>query len=615
MRPDQKKPQAPLSRTVPVGHTREPMANATLDAGTETQEAAVDSAAQIKAQRECEAIRNKIKSDLSSAVADRKSLLLGQELKMWQQSITDRALEEAGFHTPAEKAKALKQNIGWANANIRESQEWGHQFFGAIERGLASGALTKENAEHARSLALNRSDDWTKVKQFFTGTGENSFRRWQSNWEYMGGLMKDVRAKQEQMKLPNDALPDLKKLRSGSGKFEERMTLAEKTMNELLKLEGKNRGAYREARDLLMGAVTAKALAPGKVDGWLAHIFTKYKGEDAADFIERKLPGFVEDWKDVADEFRAHKKECVARGIDSPTESAFLSMAYEDRRRTTLEMRAKLNSTSVPAEKQKNAGYLKMRIRYALATEDGEMASELTEKLGFEHPDDPDLLSLEEQAAKLAKSLSVKTKAKADQEKPPLPQLQQQIWGFVDRMGDSNMRGLMRTVLNTQDLDKIEAVMQMIYNRYWCRQHGYLNDHIEQDQAKNPDNKEKTKEYAENGHTRFIERNIVAGETADERSIRGENTKAQLIVLSNEESSHNALIKKVEQHKYNKNGGLRYWGTILTTDTKQNVQTFDHTKYFVETLYYPMRTAIRQFFRRGGQYRNRGAAIPAPSAN
>ncbi len=591
------------------------MANATLDAGTETQDAGLDTAAAEKAKRECEAIRSKIKSDLASAVADSKSLLLGQELKMWQQSITDRALEDAGFYTPTEKAKALKQNIGWAGKNINESLEWGHQFFGAIERGLASGALTKENAEHARGLALNRSDDWTKVKKFFTGSGENTFRRWQSNWEYMGGLMKDIRAKQDQMKLPNEDLPDLKKLRSGTGKFEDRMKLAEKTMNELVKLEGKNRGAYREARELLMNAVTARALAPGKVDGWLAHVFTKYKGEAAISFIEQTLPRFIEDWKDVADEFRAHGKECKARGIDVPTEEKFLSMTYEERRRTTLDMRSKLNSTSIPQEKQKNADYLKMRIRYALATEDAEMATELTEKLSFEHPDDPDLMSLEEQAAKLGKTLSVKTKTKTDQEKPPLPELQRKIWGFLDQMGDANMRGLMVTALKTQDLDIVEGMMQMIYNRYWCRQHGYLNDQVELDQAKNPDNKEKTMDYRENGHSQFIERNIVAGETADERSIRGKNHKAQLLFISNEESSHNATVKKLEQHKYQKNAGLRYWGTIVTTDTKQNVQSFNHTKYFVETLYYPMRTTIRQFFRRGGQYRGKGSSIPTPSAN
>ncbi len=561
---------------------------------------------ELSAERECEAVRRDFRRKLTGAVADATSLFTEKEMKMWEDAVTDGALEAAGFKTAAAKAKAIKENFPWLEKNLNEARTWGSRFFSAINEAVSSGALTAQNAEHAKALTYKRRGDWTQVKKFFTEDGVDSFQRWKRNWKDMAGLVKNIDTLQKKMKLADSGNPELQKFRAAKGeKFEVRMQLAEKAVRSLTDLEGENKLAMNEAKTILRSAVSAKALAPNKMDGWIAHIFTKYKGEKARQFIEKTLPAFVEDWKEVADDFRHFRKKALEKGKDIISEETFLAMSYDDRKRKLLEIRSSLSGMSVDDEKLKNVEHLKMRIKFNLQTEDVETADELISRLEYEHPDDQECGSLRSQVERMKLRMPKKEAA----EKPSLHDLETTIWKELGRIPNRTHAKLIRTAAKTQNIRALERVMQMIYNEHWCVTHGYLNDNIAQKEAKNERNKDKTREYSENGHSKGREANIIEGDTAHFTAIRRERiNRPQLLFVSEETEACNAIVRSAVEHEHDKNVGLGYWGTIKTMDEHRTVKPYADTKYFVESIYYPLKTAFKQFFGRGGTYRNPGEA-------
>jgi len=128
------------------------------------------------------------------------------------------------------------------------------------------------------------------------------------------------------------------------------------------------------------------------------------------------------------------------------------------------------------------------------------------------------------------------------------------------------------------------ALTTLMYNRVWCHRHGYLTGEAEATQAVSDENKMKTRFYIDEGHTKQLERNIIAGETAEKSAIRKECMSPQVLYTGSNGMS--AVLARVRQQK--DNWGFRYWTTLVPLDVEYGLHAF-----IVEHLHPPLKKGLR----------------------
>ncbi len=150
---------------------------------------------------------------------------------------------------------------------------------------------------------------------------------------------------------------------------------------------------------------------------------------------------------------------------------------------------------------------------------------------------------------------------------------------------------------------------QMIYNRKWVREHGYSTNKTERMHAESETNKSNTQDHIENGHTPWLEHNILEGDTANKSAIRDECHKAQLLHISSE-----GVETAVNSAELNQNNHLhRYWTTWNLKDV-----TYEAQDEFIVNCHYQLKQDIKKLNEMGydftiaGPLKRKGGGVAEP---
>lgn len=465
-----------------------------------------------------------------------------------------------------------------------------------------------------KRLADNSSSHWEK-EAFLT----QKFPEYYKNWEKYGKAADEIKAMKEKYKLTGEDLSVIQEEKNlKSLKFPAKLTLALHIKEHMEAYVAERERAMSKARSLLNGE-SGKTIAPENVEKWMKHIFQRYSGWKAIAFVQNQLPQYITNWRNVSASYTDLRNQCEQKGLKGSklyTDAEFVKLDWTSRQAKVVELKSLLGKPlsegdqNVSEQQKKSVDYLKMRIRFNLGTQDWETAGELLDQAKRIDDHDFDIMRLDEYYCKYGKNVFEAAKEKTGKSKEKFPSdYLREIWEFLDVVPE--FKPILERALREHDVDVFERVLQTIYNRVWCWEHRYLNEEREQEGVKDDGNVEQTKEYMQDGHSRALERNIIAGETAHKSAIRGDDcNRPQLAFMSNETESVNSFVERAREHKREKHSKWGYWTTYIAMDKNRNLVKYDKQKYFVKNVYYHLRSSVKKYFESGERYVSRGWADP-----
>lgn len=344
---------------------------------------------------------------------------------------------------------------------------------------------------------------------------------------------------------------------------------------------------FKEVLQMLSTASSGadRTLHPGKVGLWLQRIFHgEYTEGERRSFVRGPFEKLRKEWMRVRLQFDVVSEEIqqkgVPRGFWLPTIDAFLSWHFDQRDTYIEEAKLRLRGQR---EEGEELTFLKVRIRHDLDTKDWEGAELLLTKAKKLTPDDLDLSSME-------RFLSAHRNDQELQKNvyPPPQEVLQEMRTIVHQLPTALQWIYTQALIS--GYATFSALTTLMYNRVWCHRHGHLTGEVEAEQAVSQENKARTHFYIDEGHTKKLERNIIAGDTAEKSAIRKECMSPQVLYTGSEGMS--AVLARVREQK--DNWGFRYWTTLVPLGVEYGMHAF-----IVEHINRPLKKGLRSLEQNG----------------
>jgi hypothetical protein len=432
----------------------------------------------------------------------------------------------------------------------------------------------KQKEAYVQSVLPNRLKEWKRVKEERDGLMKDEGI----------DLIKKSDIKNKDALFRPESFADLK--------WEERKKLVEEAAAYLSAHKNGTEHLMESAREELEFYVKQKILHPSKVATWMKRIFVKNANpKDIEAFMQKTVRPHAERWRATKvdfDNLNQLMKGKVPRGFTPLTENAFLQMNYKQRTSYCALTTIRLNNVE---EENKQLASLKLRIRHELDTKDYEGAKEDLAKAFEIRKDDRELVSMKQYIEDHFEEREVTQEEKETVTENPEPVLAQ-LREMLKQVPDGTMKTCYTRALNS-DMDVALRFFQVSGNAAWVVENGYASEAENVKNAHSEYNKQKTREYVENGHTNQIERNIVDGDTAKEEAIRDECTKAQMLYVG--DMGTDAVMRKIEANADNE--GFGYWTTFVPKDA-----TFDLHNRVIKQLHWPMKQALRKLDKMGYRF-------------
>jgi hypothetical protein len=334
-----------------------------------------------------------------------------------------------------------------------------------------------------------------------------------------------------------------------------------------------------------------------KIGEWMERVM---KNENPEEFASKILWPYMKNWRETKEDFdrlnEAMDKDGIPRGFRPVNSHDFLLMDYKQR--TSYCATTWIRLENVEEENKEIAG-LKLSIRHCLDTEDWEGASQGIKKAFALRSDDRELKSM--QTFLECHGFTEIVDEDNEQAEDSDQELMDEARELMSKLSPGS-----RWIAEKAFEDSLQSGLSflwILYNRIWVHEHGYANQAQDSFHAENEANKENTRQYMKDGHTRYLERNIIDGDTADESAIRDNCTKPQVLYVG--QMGRDATLQKVITNK--NNFGFNYWTTYVPDDEPYAIQND-----FVKNYMYRLKQVMRKLDKRGIRYSKAGNVSVEP---
>ena len=429
-------------------------------------------------EKRCGEVRDNIERMLRSASRSSR-LLKDKDVTDYMKGITSQAMKEGGADSAKTEHDWLRQSEKeFVPLMIQKAQAYTEKFYNAISKAKTEGVLDQESVRKLENVLTRRSVSFDQVKAFFetTGSAKSEFDTWMENWASLGAVMKDVKALRKKTIILKGVVPSVDLLDTDAFrkvKVPERITMAKKAFEDLVKYEYGREKDFGTAKAMLRRAVEEGGLAPSKVDGWLAHIFAK---PEAAVYVQHVLPHRVSDWIKDGQTYAGLQDRAKRAGIPCREPQAYVALSYKERRSETMKLKEKLDGI----EKASHHPVL-TQLQEALDLDAFDVAKNLATaaaKMSLSGADKKYLFDLNQQidmelqASKGVKSGNAKSpeievlekRAELEKELHKLPRELFEYYVWALREGGSRKWARMR------------RLRVWHYNIKWAHSHGFLPD-------------------------------------------------------------------------------------------------------------------------------------------
>jgi hypothetical protein len=337
------------------------------------------------------------------------------------------------------------------------------------------------------------------------------------------------------------------------------------------------------------------------------HIVEKYPSlSERERFVDVTLKSYISDWVKVRTKYEEvdakMKERGVPQGFHRLSLSSFLQLSYEQRlsyvemARERLDM--KQGGTTPEMEN------LKLGIRHALDTEDWEEAEDLLRKArkllqggGASEKDRFELDSME----RYLKAFRSKEKEKQQPMEDVRQTLEQMRIAFAQI--PLSLQPLYLAAMNDPEL--LGAVASCVYNRVWCREHGYLNDAREQ--MLRETSVEETQRLAHGPHKKRGLDNVRLGVVTDPEQPSSVRTYTEgewgPTIIHMPPGTHGHFLQILQSRK--NNYAFRYWTTLIPFDV-----SYAQQYHLVKNVNWVLKSGVKKLKKMGFLFTLTGHPIP-----
>jgi hypothetical protein len=389
-------------------------------------------------------------------------------------------------------------------------------------------------------------------------------------------------------------------------KYPERKGLADMIESMLIAQSYNLEGQHNSVQNELLLYVQDGRMHRSKVGTWMKRIFVENaSAEQIKAFMATTVRPFAENWKKARVRLNAVNKEMnmkgIPRGFHRLTLSQFLQLEYEQRIAYVDEAESRMeNDPNADGE----LASLTLEIRHCFDTQDWEGAGASLEKAKRLNQDDKAVRSMSNYFKTHRPKVTEEKKENPDPEK-----INTELQDMVD-----HIPGLLKTMyIDAMIQGSQEALMSGTYNLVWVHEHGYRNQHKDNMNGDSEENKDKTRDYIDNGHSKKLEQNILEGDTADQGAIKDKCTKAQMLHVGDLQGAK-TVTRAFNVHQDDQK--FRYWSTIRTKDIsyEQHREVVRNYNYRIKMGMRTLDTLGYRFTLNGPPQKKNGSTTVVPSS-
>jgi len=331
---------------------------------------------------------------------------------------------------------------------------------------------------------------------------------------------------------------------------------------------------FHEAKGTIEAAAAAGVMSEDKVGVWLRRLFSHgFGAEETRAYYEGTLKKqYIPNWTKIRyayDRAEREMDETEPQGFRRITPEKFLLLSYDQRVSYVEEAGRRVRAhRAFERGRQSKMQDLKLRIRHDLDTEDWEEAEELIAR-GEEIAEGEDVHEL----ASMKRYLSAfreRSKENATPMKTVRDTLREMRNAFEQiPMG---LRSLYLSSLTT-GYPTLASLCSLVYNRIWCREHGFLDARKEKElEIRAADD---TRCILRDGHRKRGRENVdldIVDDFESAAAVRDyDNGECGATIIHYSPASKGKLLSKI-----NRNAGFafNYWVTLVPHDVSYGQQLY-----------------------------------------
>lgn len=513
-------------------------------------------------------VRSQCFDILSDAVSDHESAMAFADLKDYMKGLSEEAL--AGMGTDdRKKMQALVELREHARHFARESKDLGARMMREVRSAKADDLSEESLTRWHKRLKARHGKQWPDARRQITEFIDRTLPTLKKDWLKLRSDLKEVETLKGILGVSGRDLKALAALESPGfrkAKYPERrakvtaalaaLRAQQKNWKKRPGKETEGTRLYDDVRAFLKEAADDGSMSRTKIGLWLRRTFATRDLVKTRAFFTGTLKTFRANWRAVRERYDALHKDLAAtglpRGFTPVAPEAFLQKDYGARLAYVAMLDRRLHPAGKPATK------LCSDIWHAFDAQDWNDADHLIAMLESDFPSHPDLGAM---VTYLETHRDDAQEAAKDTEPPSDEQIQHEanqiLRGYPEMdvlLGES----MEKDSVNPQDANaRTRLVGRMMYNLVWAEQRGYTSEEEQLHDVQDGENKEKTKEYIEDGHSSTVEKNIVGGDTAQKHAVREHNTAAQILYMKSDVDAQLAVFKAVDEEKGSEQFG--YW--------------------------------------------------------
>lgn len=525
-----------------------------------------------------DSVRNSCLADLRGLMSSSRAYTEKDFETYRDKGLSEESFELSGKTEHSEILEALEENrrlyIPQTIADVRAMEA---KFYGDINMAAAQGWITSASASRWKERLASPEMLWWQKRSFL----KNKFPKYMKNWMNLYYDLKEVEKKKKELNVSGKEVPELLALEKRGFKdanYDHRIDAVNRASAALTAYENRQTVVYKAAKQDLNIAVSKGILAEWKVGEILRKIFEAKRWGDPEKFVMGKqalcLRKFRIDWQ--TEKFRfdrienRRKKEGTPPAFFFVTCEAFLDQNWKQRK-TYLDMAEKSFEISVENP-------LILTLRHEMATKDWDSARSILKIAKQEilnEKQKEDLRSMEEY---------LNQHAEDPEETEELSQFEE-VHNAMESMRAaiaSIPRSLQRLYIDTinEGSHCMRSLGWILYNRIWCRQHGYLDEDKEARLAQTTS--KETKQVIQDGHGMGSENNDLDYLKPAIREYRDGEYSPQILHLGS--GGHNALLETMKTSNYSFN----YWTTLIPEGV-----SYDEQKNLVDSINPTIKRSMR----------------------
>lgn len=531
-------------------------------------------------------IRENCRSLLLEEADRRDSILTRRDVKEWLTAMEEQNLRGDDIRTEADKTKVVRElfEIIHTKHVITDARQAGQEALRLIADAAEKKWILPSSAKEWRDRVKDESYSAKEKKEFI----EKTLPGFYENWKQISIDYKKVRDLEQALGLSKEEARKFKELSnfhdskfmSGALDYPERrkrVTAAKDFLETLKKekIDDNMKELPPQARAHIRKAVDAEAVDELRVSRWLREKLNSLPTDARRqEYVAVYLPEYLASCRKTRAEFDNVEAEMNKNGIpwgfNPLTPEKFISSLTLAQRKSYVETaRARMREEEPHMVEMKN---LKFGIWHALDTKDWEEAEELLKKARMlqeakkgtkKDGADLDVMARNLEAFRAKET----TEGKPGEDRRKTLEDLRAAYAQIP----APLQPLYLSAMN--DPDKLGAIASCIYNRVWCREHGYLTDDREKELEQEATTS--TQALAKEGKHRKkgldnVKLGVVTDTQHDPAVRRYDEGEWAPTIIHMPPDSHQHFNSILETRK--NNHAFRYWTTLIPTNVTYEQQ-------------------------------------------